>query len=230
MSLFPLTHGERLTDPARVAAFYRALGERRVSLRGCHTTDPVEIALLVAALDPAHDHTLSFAAGTLASSELETLARTEGYGYLDLRTTTMALRVWPGVQTWAHTPRASGPAQSLSLDEGLERFLAVTPPGIGIVRGFIHGVVAPTKSPLLAFLTKSRVRVDVVLDLDLDSAAELSRRIRRREHDWQAGGVLVDSPSGKIHGFSKSPNTDSKAREQWCARVEDALREARGDS
>lgn len=223
VTLFPVEHPTRLNEPAQIAALYRGLGQARVSLRGFHTTDRTEIERLVAAIDPLHEHTCTFADGRLAATELEALVRTEGYGYLDLRTETAVLRVWPASNTWSYAVGTKGPAESWSLAEGLARFQEQAPDGAGIIRGFVNRLDESTKLELLAFLLACRVRVDVVLDLELEAAADLASRVRRH-HDWQASGVLVDHPSGKVHGFLMKGGAEAMA--EWRARVTRALEHA----
>lgn len=223
LSLYPVRHSARLTDPAKVAALYRGLGQVRASLRGFHTTDRTEIERLVAAIDPPHESTCSFARGTLAATELEALVRTEGYGYLDLRTATAVLRVWPASNTWSYSVGTKGPAESWSLAEGLARFQERAPDGAAVTQGFVNRLDESAKPALLAFLLACGVRVNVVLDLELDAAVDLASRVRRH-HDWQAGGVLVDQPSGKVHGFLMKGGAEAQA--EWRARVTRALEHA----
>lgn len=105
MTLIPIEHPRRLGSPAEAEALFVALGERVVSTRGFHTTDAARIGRLVAAIDFAHDHTISFEDGTLtpaARAALEALA-TSRFGYLDLRTVSASLRVWPALHSWVHS-------------------------------------------------------------------------------------------------------------------------------
>src|SRR5258705_13532163 len=70
VALIPMEFERRLASPAAAAAMYRALGEKRVSVRGLHTSDRVRIERVVAAIVPKRDHTISFAGGTLDSATL----------------------------------------------------------------------------------------------------------------------------------------------------------------
>src|SRR5688572_25608779 len=97
MALIPIEHAHRLGSPAEAEAWFRAFGEKRVSARGFHTSDPERFARLVDAIEPRREHTVSFEGGTLgpqAFDALDVLSRSR-FQYLHVRTTAAILRIWP---------------------------------------------------------------------------------------------------------------------------------------
>ncbi len=239
MALIPLAHAYRLSSPAAAEALYRALGERVVTARGYHTTSEERIAKLVDAVDPRRDNTLSFEGGMLDRPAHEAFVATGAYHYFDLRTRQgTCLRVWPGQYSWVHTTPdlaqqlvAREPKTRLDGDStlviakgnfagALRAFHAVATPPID--RGFVMKLGAPGREAYKRFLLASRCQVDVVLELDVAVARQLSELFQGESHDWQAGGVLVRFPACTIHGFARNHSLD-KERDAWFKRVDRAV-------
>lgn len=93
-------------------------------------------------------------------------------------------------------------------------------------RGFITGVRAETKPQLSGFLDALAARVDAVLEIDVAVARMLTEQYAGAALDWQADGVLVDFPEGRIRGFLRTPKTTEGDAQKWRARVTRALRRA----
>jgi len=223
MSLIPIEHPRRLASPAEAEAFYRGLGEERVSARGFHTTAPDRFARLVAAIETKHDHTISFVGGVLGSAARDSLAAlaTSELSYLDVRTTNASLRIWPGLRAWVHPLEL----ETKEPEPALKAFFEITNEEMN--RGFVMGgVVSKTKPVLERFLRDLHATIDAVLDVDVSSARSLTEAYVNEKLDWQAAGVLVDFPEGRIHGFLVTPNVDETYREKWLARIAKALSRA----
>lgn len=220
MSLIPIEHPRRLASPAEAEAFFRGLGEKRVSARGFHTTDPARFARLVEAVETEHDHTISFVGGALGSAARDSLSSlaTSAFSYLDVRTTNASLRIWPGLRAWVHPLEL----ETKEPEPALRAFFEITSDEMN--RGFVMGGVAgPTKPALERFLRDLRATVDAVLDIEVGSARTLTEAYAGERLDWQAGGVLVDFPEGRIHGFLLTPNVGEDHREKWLSRIAKAL-------
>lgn len=223
MSLIPIEHPRRLASPAEAEAFFRGLGEKRVSARGFHTTDHARCSRLVEAIETKHDHTISFVGGTLGSAARDSLSAlaTSELSYLDVRTTNASLRVWPGLRAWVHPLEL----ETKEPEPALKAFFEITSEEMN--RGFVMGgVPAATKPALERFLRDLRANVDAVLDIDVASARSLTDLYVGEKLDWQAGGVLVDFPEGRIHGFLLTPNVGEEHREKWLSRITKALSRA----
>lgn len=110
MTLIAVGHDHRLRNAKDAEAFLCALSrfpmfrDRRVSLRGCHTSDATKIERLVEAIEPERDHTISFTGAELtpaAQNALERLA-TSKFHYFDISTSAANLRIWPALYSWVH--------------------------------------------------------------------------------------------------------------------------------
>jgi hypothetical protein len=224
MSLIPIENERRLASPAEAEALFRALDQTRVSVRGLHTTDPTRFAHVVDALEPKHDHTLSFEGGTLTTAAHEALdaLATAGFQYLDLRTAEASLRIWPALYSWVHGN--GDKLETKDIPTALAAFRGLT--GERVNRGFINGVLAETKPLLLRFLGQLGTRVDAVLSLDVAAARALTEIYAGERLDWQADGILVDFPEGRVHGFLVSPNVGETHRAGWQQRIVKALHRA----
>jgi hypothetical protein len=221
VTLIPIEHERRLTSAHEAAALFGGLHQRRISARGFHTLDPARFERLVTALVPEREHTISFEGGQLGAATLralDALARSP-FQYFDLRATNADLRIWPGLRTWVHTPERQVETQDIS--SALALFCSLT--AERAERGFIQGVRAETKPLLVNFLTALGGRVNAVLELDLLAARSLTELYAGERLDWQADGVLVDFPEGRIHGFLTTPKVSGRDREKWLARIEKAL-------
>lgn len=116
VTLIPVHHALRLRSAAEAEALLRALGDRQVSARGFHTSDPARLGRLVAAVTPRRDSTVSFEGGTLnagACVALAALVASGAFAYLDLRTVDANLRVWPGRYAWVHAAMPAGGLEGL---------------------------------------------------------------------------------------------------------------------
>ena len=91
---------------------------------------------------------------------------------------------------------------------------------------FRDGRISDAKPQLLAFLQALGARVHAVLDLEVAAARDLTTKNIGEKLDWQAGGMLVDFPEGRIHGFLRSPNVGERHREKWQRRATKALKRA----
>ena len=229
MTLIPMEHARRLASPAEAEAFYRGLRERRVGVRGFHTTDPARFEALIAAADPKREHTVSFLGGTLddeVRSALVELCRCE-FGFFQLRTSSADLRIWPGRRTWIiglSERAAPGPLETKSITEALECFNDIS--GERIDQGHISRITEQARAPLLSFLGAARTEVHAVLDVTLQTARFLTEQFPEGNLDWQSDMILVEFPDGRIHGFLKTPNLDERRRRRWQARIDEALRRA----
>lgn len=117
VTLIPVHHPLRLRSPAEAEALLRALGDRQVSARGFHTTDPARLGRVIAAVASKRDCTVSFEGGTLnagACAALAALVDSAAFAYLDLRTADANLRVWPGRHAWVHAAMPAGGIEGLS--------------------------------------------------------------------------------------------------------------------
>lgn len=92
--------------------------------------------------------------------------------------------------------------------------------------GHIAGVQAAAKSLLLEYLVALRTNVHAVMTLDVAAARDLTERFGSESLDWQADGMLVDFPEGRIHGFLRTPNIGAKHQKKWQQRVAKALKRA----
>lgn len=252
MSLRPIEHARRLTSPAEAERLFRALGAKRVSTRGFHTKDPARFAALVAAIEPKREHTISFEDGVLDLPSFAALALTP-FSYLDVRTRNANYRSWPDRETWVHArcdlERACEvfetrltPGENLlpgakvtfadgnvnlevkSIPTALTTFSRLTEKAID--RGFIMSIAPAAKAALVTFLERADATVNAVLELESSAARTLTELYAGEKLDWQAEGILVDFPDGRIHGFLKTPNTGDADRAKWQARLDKALRKA----
>jgi hypothetical protein len=242
VGLIKLEHPRRLSSPAEAEAFYRALGESRVSARGYHTEDPARIERLVDAVDPLRANTVSFLGGAFDRATLDAFVKTGCYEYFDLRTAAqVSLRVWPELYSWVHaTPAqireqaANNPGTTIDRETtlvipkrdfttALRAFHAVAEPVLD--RGFAMKLGAPGKAPYAACLLAMRAKVDVVLDVEVSVARSLTE-LFSEPHDWQAGGVLVPFPDLAITGFVRAYIADQE-RAAWFERVDKALAKLR---
>lgn len=132
----------------------------------------------------------------------------------------------PDARIQVHAEGAAYPVhvETTSIPPAARIFRALS--GERVARGFVTGITKKTKPPLLRFLTALGTRVDAVLELDLAAARSLTELYAGEQLDWQADGVLVDFPEGRVHGFLKTPNTGDCDRERWLDRVTTALRRA----
>jgi hypothetical protein len=231
MALIPLEHPHRLASPAEAEALFRALGllgQRVVSCRGFHTTDPARITRILEAIEPKREHTVSFESGTLTPAAWRALEAllSSNFGYLDVQAAEAQLRVWPGRQYWAYAAGSTDKRVELpGMAEAFNRFGDLAPERV--VRGFISGITPPCHAPFHELLVAMRVQVHAVLGLSVAKARELTELYAGEKLDWQADGLLMDFPEGRIHGFLKTPDTGPELRAKWLARVEKALRRAR---
>lgn len=106
-------------------------------------------------------------------------------------------------------------------DVALRMFRALGDPEVS--RGYVMRATEPAKSALGPFLRGLGATVHVVLDVHVELACELATVCPDLKHDWQASMVHVDFPTGRIHGFLKTPNTGEHDREQWLARIRKAV-------
>jgi hypothetical protein len=90
-------------------------------------------------------------------------------------------------------------------------------------RGHVVRASEPAKRALAPLLHHLGATVHVTLDVELELARELATVCPDLRHDWQASMVLVDFPDGRIHGYLKTPDVSEHDREQWLARVRQAV-------
>jgi hypothetical protein len=95
--------------------------------------------------------------------------------------------------------------------------------GAQLSRGHVMRASEPAKHALAPFLHDLGATVHVSLDVQLELARELATACPDLRHDWQGSLVLVDFPVGRIHGFLKPPEVSEHDREQWLARVREAV-------
>ena len=199
MTLIPIEHERRLRSPAAAERWFRALGSGRVSVRGLHTTETGRFARIIAAVDPNHEHTVSFEGGTLgaaARAALDALAVAR-YEYLDFRTVDASLRIWPGLRSWVHA--------ACNVETASAAFGAPLRGGENTVNDATVNVN----------LTGSGYPIDV-------------QTASGEPIDWQADGMLVDFPEGLVHGYLVTPNAGERERAAWQVRVEKAFALADG--
>lgn len=114
--------------------------------------------------------------------------------------------------------------ETKSIPTALALFGALADGPVG--RGFITGVHADTRTPLLHFLRALGAQVDAVLEIGVDAARALTELYAGEKLGWQVPGVLVDFPDGRIHGYLRMADNTPRNREKWLARVEKAWRKA----
>jgi hypothetical protein len=95
--------------------------------------------------------------------------------------------------------------------------------GAQLSRGHVMRASEPAKHALAPFLHDLGATVHVSLDVQLELARELATACPDLRHDWQGSMVVVDFPVGRIHGFLKTPESSEDDREQWLARVREAV-------
>ncbi|MDB4938484.1 MAG: hypothetical protein JWP87_5456 [Labilithrix sp.] len=229
MSLIPIEHPRRLRSAAEGEAWFRGLGQDRVSVSGLQTSNPERIARVVAAVEPKHDHTVSFLGGTLGTAAhdlLDTLALSS-FQYLDVRTVDADLRIWPALRSWVHvyTERPEGAARPETVDLPIPVALAIfrAKSGERLDRGFVNGLHEETKPLLVRFLVELATKVDAVLDVELATARALTELYAGEKLDWQADGFLLDFPEGRIHGYLPTPRITESDRAKWQARATKGL-------
>ena len=225
--------GFHTEDPARIEALVAA-----VDTRGDHT-----VSFEGGVLDAA-----TFAAvSALALSRLQ---------YLDVASRRANLRVWPALYSWVHADDRAVAERLLgrSLGEGRHEFehgeIVVPAEGKGypvtvettsipaalrwfaalagdqLRQGFVSGLTAEAKPHLAALLRGSRTRAHAVLEVEVEVAEGLTELYAGEKLDWQASGVLLDFPEGRIHGFLRTPDTGPKVAAKWQAPITKALQKA----
>jgi hypothetical protein len=228
VTLLPIEHATRLASPAQAAALFRALGARRVSVKGWNLTDRAAIDRVVGALVPGAENTVSFERGTLTAAAwaaLEPLAGA-GAGYFDLNAAWTQLRIWPE-RAWVLAPSVPDVA-AISRVVGAplapgENRIGATRVTIGdkldvettsaaaacaifraiagdvVSRGFVMGANPAAKLRLPAFLAAVNARVVTAdLWLSVDLAAELATGFPHDPLEWQAEHAIVRFPEGSI--------------------------------
>lgn len=232
MALIPIEHEHRLTSAAQAAALFRALRDRRPLLRGLQTTAPKRFELLVGALHAGWEHSIAFEHGNLghdALAALEELA-VQPFEYLDVRTTSACLRVWPDLRTWVYPLGPNGHAGELvetrtAAGAALEMFRELAGPLL--VRGHISNIRDQTRVPLLRFLSCAAPTVSAThLVCDLANAQALTEAYPGERVEWQADILGVSFPEGRIGGYLKTPKIDERHRARWLRKVSRALRRA----
>lgn len=225
MTLIPLTHARTLSTPGDAAALFRALGEKRVVLRGLHTTDPTRIARVIDAIEVARDHTVSFEGGTMAPAfeALRALALSGAYDYLDVRTRLANLRLWPQRQCWV---TSDGPTfETTSIAAAVERFEATA--GEPHQRGFVMQLRDAARPLAIRFAVALGATFHAVIEVELATAVALTELYAGESLEWAAYGISVRFPAGEIGGFLKTPKVEDKHRAKWHAQIDKALRKAR---
>lgn len=117
MALIPVTYPATLASAPDVAALYRALGVREVSVKGWRTCGEGAVEALVAAVVPENDNTIEFEDGTFDDDAWAGLAELvdSAPSYLDLTTAAGNLRVWP-THAWVLGPAGLERAQAAVSD------------------------------------------------------------------------------------------------------------------
>jgi hypothetical protein len=113
LALIPIVHERRVASAAEAERLFRALGEKRVSVRGCKTPDPARIAALVAAVEPKREHSISFEDGILDAAAHDAIAAlaTARYQVFCVETRLADLRIWPWLpRAWVLATSASAEA------------------------------------------------------------------------------------------------------------------------
>jgi hypothetical protein len=229
MTLIPIEHPHRLASPAEAEVFYRGLRDRRVGVRGFHTTDPDRFEALIAAAESKREHTVSFLGGTLDDEARSALSELCGCSFevLQVRTASASLRVWPGRRAWVEglaERRPTDLVETKSIAEALDRFDGIS--GEHIDRGHISNLSGQARAPLLSFLSAARTEVHVVLSVTLQAARSLTELFPGQKLDWQSDTARVDFPDGSIRGFLETPRAEERHRRRWQARIDEALRRA----
>ena len=115
--------------------------------------------------------------------------------------------------------------ETSSIPTALALFGALTDDG-AVGRGFVTGVHADTRTPLLRFLSALGAQVDAVLEIGIDAARALTELYAGEKLSWQVPGVFVDFPEGRIHGYLRMADNTPRNREKWLAAVEKAWKKA----
>lgn len=114
--------------------------------------------------------------------------------------------------------------ETKSIPTALALFGALTDGPVG--RGFITGVHADTRTPLLRFLLALGAQVDAVLEIGVDAARALTELYAGEKLSWQVPEVFVEFPEGRIHGHLRMADSTPRNREKWLAAVEKAWKKA----
>ena len=92
-----------------------------------------------------------------------------------------------------------------------------------VPRGLVKRAKEPTKQVLAPFVCGMRATVHVLLDVRIELACELAQAWPELRHDWQSSTVAVEFPTGRIHGYVRSPRKDPDERARWLAKIDAAL-------
>ena len=95
-----------------------------------------------------------------------------------------------------------------------------------IERGFISESKPDASPSLQRFLIESGTETSVDLELSVDAARDLTAHADGADCRWQAGGVLIHLPDGRIEGGLTTSNHTEQNRAKWHARIDNGLRKA----
>jgi len=226
--------GFATTDPSRMEALVAALDpdlENTVRFEGGELSPAAREALQALALSAFGYLDVRTAAANLrvwpelhswvhAGCELEAWGRG------------VASPLKPGANVVGEDPvemqRAGGgyawTAVTPSIATALRLFHAVA--GTPMTLGHVTGTRGTAKPALARFLGASAARVSANLELDLVAARQLTDLYPGEPVEWQAYGLLVELPAGRIHGFLRTPDIGERHRRKWHKRVSKALRRA----
>lgn len=225
MTLIPISHARKLRSPAEAMALFRALGEKRVAMRGFHTTDAARIERVISAVATKYDHTISFEGGSIAASAgpLRDLALSRAYDYLDVRTRIANLRIWPARHSWVTSDAPT--FETTSIAAAVERFHATA--GEPHERGFVMRMRDAAKPLVVRLAIALGAELNAVIEVELAVASALTTLFAGERLEWQADGLFVRFPDGEIAGFLKTPKVADKHRAKWHAQIDKAIRKAK---
>jgi hypothetical protein len=112
-----------------------------------------------------------------------------------------------------------------SIEPAFDFFRRIT--STTVKQGFIIEARPDPRGALLQFLSALGTKVNASLELELPVAQALAAAFPGERLDWQADGVDVDFPEGRIHGFLVTPKVEEGDKERWITRVEKALRRSK---
>lgn len=95
-----------------------------------------------------------------------------------------------------------------------------------IVRGFVSESKPAAGPSLQRFLIASGAEISVDLELSVDAAASLTAHAEGADCRWQANGVMIHLPDGRIEGGLTSSNYTEQNQAKWHARIDQGLRKA----
>lgn len=248
--LVEVTHRAPLRSAAEAETLMLALRIGFVSVNYLRPLTPEAVDEVLRSFEPKKESSVSFEKGSLKDAEpsLRALACAVGgpepFKYLDVRTRRASLRIWPALDSSSgldrsppqkdESPVASAPFRVEnskagttlcpgSAAEAVEEFLSLNARRISGC--FINGITSEGRELSRAFLCAAGAPLSVRAELRMNVARSLTERCGA-DAEWQANGLRICFPSGKMSGFFTGTNTTPEAIAQWHERIDQARIEA----